>query len=78
MGRMHALYPNGELVTDLAVFREAYQLIGLGWLYAPTSWPVLAPVANHIYQFWARQRLRLTGRPTLESLCNGREGCSTG
>ena len=78
MGRMHALQPNGELVSDLAVFREAYQLIGLGWLYAPTSWPLLAPLADRVYQFWAHQRLRLTGRPSLERLCNCRGDCSTG
>ncbi|MCP4973932.1 MAG: DUF393 domain-containing protein, partial [Prochlorococcus sp.] len=36
MGRMHALRGDGSVVRDVAVFREAYQLVGLGWLYAPT------------------------------------------
>ena len=36
MGRIHAS-GLGEVLRDVAVFREAYRLIGLGWLYAPTA-----------------------------------------
>lgn len=35
MGRIHAIAADGEVLRDVAVFRAAYQLIGLGWLYAP-------------------------------------------
>ena len=74
MGRIHALTPNGDVITDIAVFREAYRLIGLGWLYAPTRWPLIAPLANLAYRFWASRRLRWTGRADLETLC--RDRCS--
>jgi predicted DCC family thiol-disulfide oxidoreductase YuxK len=62
------------VLRDVAVFRRAYQLIGLGWLYAPTSWPLLAPLADRVYQLWALWRLPLTGRPGLEQLCAARGG----
>ena len=72
MGRIHALNSNGDVLQDIAVFREAYRLIGLGWLYAPTRWPVVAPLANLVYGFWASKRLQWTGRSDLDTLCQDR------
>ena len=60
---------DGSVLRDVAVFREAYALIGLGWLYAPTAWPLLAPLVNGLYGLWAAARLRLTRRPCLDQLC---------
>jgi predicted DCC family thiol-disulfide oxidoreductase YuxK len=75
MARIHALDRHGTVLRDVAVFREAYRLVGLGWLYAPTSWPLIAPIVNRIYAIWAKQRLRLTGRGDLDSLCSCRCDC---
>ena len=72
MGRIHALNPNGDVLQDIAVFREAYRLIGLGWLYAPTRWPFVAPLGNLAYGFWASRRLQWTGRSDLDTLCQDR------
>jgi predicted DCC family thiol-disulfide oxidoreductase YuxK len=72
MGRIHAIGADGVVLRDVAVFRRAYALVGLGWLYAPTRWPGLRWLANALYGLWARWRLRLTGRPSLEQLCNDR------
>jgi predicted DCC family thiol-disulfide oxidoreductase YuxK len=78
MGRIHALAADGEVLRDVAVFRRAYGLIGLGWLYAPTGWPLVAPLVNDLYGLWAAARLRLTGRPDLEELCSLRGGRCAG
>ena len=72
MGRIHAINDSGEILRDVAVFREAYRLIGLGWIYAPTRWPLIGPVVNRVYGLWAAQRLRVTGRPDLDTLCADR------
>jgi predicted DCC family thiol-disulfide oxidoreductase YuxK len=72
MGRIHAISADGEVLRDLAVFRRAYTLVGLGWLYAPSDWPVLRRLLNAAYGLWARWRLRLTGRPSLDQLCSDR------
>ena len=72
MGRIHAIAGDGQIVTDVAVFRRAYGLVGWGWLYAPTNWPVLGPVVNALYGWWAAQRLQLTRRPSLDQLCDSR------
>ena len=72
MGRMHALRDDGGVIRDVEVFRQAYGLVGLGWLYAPTRWPLLRPLVDALYGLWARWRLAVTGRPSLEVLCQGR------
>ena len=74
MGRIHGIEASGSVLRDLAVFRRAYELIGLGWLYAPTRWPLIGTLAEAAYGLWARWRLRFTGRPSLDQLCAAREG----
>ena len=75
MGRIHAIAADGTVLRDVAVFREAYRLIGLGWLYAPTRWPLIGAVVDRIYAIWAARRLQLTGRPDLDVLCADRGRC---
>ncbi len=72
MGRMHAIRSDGEVIRDVEVFRQAYALVDLGWLYAPTRWPLLRPLVEALYGLWARWRLALTGRPPLQELCRHR------
>ena len=72
MGRIHALTADGSVLRDVAVFRAAYRLIGLGWLYAPSAWPGLRQLADGLYGLWAHWRLPLTGRPDLDQLCSCR------
>lgn len=75
MGQIHAIEADGTVLRDVAVFRRAYQLIGLGWLYAPTGWPLIGPLADAAYGLWARWRLVLTRRPSLDELCDARGRC---
>jgi len=62
MARIHGVLPDGTLVEGVEVFRRAYAAVGLGWLVAPTRWPVVRPLADAAYRWFARNRLRLTGR----------------
>jgi predicted DCC family thiol-disulfide oxidoreductase YuxK len=78
MGRIHGLCADGRVLRDVSVFRVAYEQIGLGWLYAPTAWPGIEPLANGIYGLWARWRLSLTGRPNLDVLCRCRTALPAG
>ena len=72
MGRIHAIQADGTVLRDVEVFRAAYRLIGLGWLYAPSAWPGLRQLADVAYGLWARWRLPLTRRPDLDQLCSCR------
>jgi len=62
MARIHGVLPDGTLIEGVEVFRRAYAAVGLGWLVAPTRWPLLRPLADAAYRWFARNRLRLTGR----------------
>ncbi|HKJ25325.1 MAG TPA: DUF393 domain-containing protein [Myxococcota bacterium] len=62
MARIHGVLPDGTLVEGVEVFRRVYASVGLGWLVAPTGWPLLRPVFDAAYRWFARNRLRLTGR----------------
>ena len=75
MGRIHAITSSGEILTDVSVFREAYRLVGLGWVYTPTTWPLFGSWIDKTYQLWARWRLPLTRRPTLDQLCKDKVLC---
>ena len=72
MGRIHAIKRDGTILRDVAVFREAYRLIGLGWIYAPTRWPFISTLTDWAYHAWASRRLQVTGRQSLEVLCANR------
>ena len=76
MERIHALKSDGSLIMDIKVFQEAYKLIGLGWIYAPTRLPIIDKLIEFIYWFWAKNRLKITFRPSLEKLCSERS-CDT-
>ncbi|MGB3299194.1 MAG: DCC1-like thiol-disulfide oxidoreductase family protein [Phormidesmis sp.] len=65
MGRIHAVRADGTIVKNVAVFQEVYDALGIGWMYAPTKWPIIGPLVNKIYDLWADRRLAMTGRPSL-------------
>ena len=74
MDRIHAMKSDGSVIKDIKVFQEAYSLIGLGWIYAPTKLPILDKSIEFIYGLWAKYRLKITFRPSIEKLC-AEKGC---
>lgn len=62
MARIHGVLPDGTVVHGMEVFRRAYAAVGIGWLMAPTGWPVLRRLADLAYRIFARNRLRWTRR----------------
>jgi predicted DCC family thiol-disulfide oxidoreductase YuxK len=60
IGAMHGVLPDGSIVRGMAAFRIAYRAIGLGWLAAPTGWPILRPIFDLLYRIFARYRPRLS------------------
>ncbi len=72
MERIHALKPDGSFIKDIEVFQEAYDLIGMGWIYASTKLPIIDIVVEYIYGFWAKYRLKITFRPSVDKLCANR------
>ena len=71
--QIHGVLPCGEVVHGMEVFRKAYAAVGWGWLVAPTAWPVIRLLCDRAYRWFARNRLRITGR---SAKC--KEACLTG
>ena len=74
MRKLRAVLPDGEVVTGMEVFRKTYEAIGLGWVFHLTKMPVVHEIADTIYDVWAENRLRITGRPDLADLLKERAG----
>jgi len=71
MARIHGVTNDGRLVEGMEVFRRAYGAVGWGWLLAPTGWPILRQLSDRLYAWFARNRLRFTGRGNCETgRCN--------
>ena len=73
MGRIHAVLPNGTIIKNVEVFRRAYEILGIGWIYAATKLPVIGPIVDALYEIWADWRLALTGRPDLKTIISDRQ-----
>jgi predicted DCC family thiol-disulfide oxidoreductase YuxK len=58
MGVIHGVFSDGRIVRKVEVFREAYRAIGLGWVLAPTGWPVFRWFFDWLYEVFARNRVR--------------------
>eukprot|EP00184_Porphyridium_aerugineum_P003176 CAMPEP_0184695324 /NCGR_PEP_ID=MMETSP0313-20130426/2996_1 /TAXON_ID=2792 /ORGANISM="Porphyridium aerugineum, Strain SAG 1380-2" /LENGTH=221 /DNA_ID=CAMNT_0027153759 /DNA_START=210 /DNA_END=875 /DNA_ORIENTATION=+ len=73
MKRIHAILPDGTVITGVQVFRKTYDAIGLSWVYAVTEIPFVGKIADKLYDVWADNRLRITGRAELAELVRERE-----
>jgi predicted DCC family thiol-disulfide oxidoreductase YuxK len=63
--RLHGVRADGTVVEGMAAIRAAWSAAGLGWVMAPTAWPVLRWFADLGYVAFARYRVplgRLFGR----------------
>ena len=69
MSNLHGILENGEIIKGLDVLAYSYKLIGLGWVYYPLKIEFLAPVLRLFYRYWAKYRLKITGRSNIEKLC---------
>ncbi len=73
MGRIHAVLPNGTVIKNVEVFRQVYEVLGMGWIYAATKWSIVGPIVDKLYDIWADWRLALTGRPDLATIMADRQ-----
>ena len=58
-GVIHGVFPDGRIVRKMEVFRQAYRAVGLGWVVAPTAWPLFRWLFDKLYASFARNRFWL-------------------
>ena len=73
MGKIHAILPDGTVIKNVEVFRQVYERLGMGWIYAITKIPVVGAIADLVYKVWADWRLKLTRRPDLDTIIAQRQ-----
>ena len=54
---IHGVSADGRVLRGMETFRRAYRAVGLGWVLAPTGWPILRPVFDRLYALFARYRV---------------------
>jgi len=62
MAEMHGRLPDGIWVTGVEVFRRLYSAVGFGSVVWLTRLPIIKQLLDVGYFFFAKYRLRLTGR----------------
>lgn len=72
MKRLKAVLPDGRVVSGVEVFRKVYDAIGLGWIFSVTKMPIIGELADVLYDIWAENRLKITGRNDLATEINRR------
>ncbi|CAA7021810.1 unnamed protein product [Microthlaspi erraticum] len=73
MGQIHAIQSDGNVVKGVEAFRRLYEEVGLGWVYTITKFEPIGKVADAVYDFWAKYRLQVTGRPSIEAILEARK-----
>jgi predicted DCC family thiol-disulfide oxidoreductase YuxK len=62
MARIQARNPDGSFIEGVEVFRRMYAAVGLSPLVALTRLPGITQLLDAGYRWFAKNRLRLTGR----------------
>ncbi len=62
MARIHGRAADGSFIEGVEVFRQMYAAVGLSPLVALTRLPGITQLLDVGYRWFAKNRLRLTGR----------------
>jgi len=63
LGRIiHARWGEGTIITGVDVFRAMWEAVGLGFFARLSRLSLVEPLVLNAYAWFARNRLRLTGR----------------
>tara|TARA_Y100001978_G_C23388225_1_gene288764 strand:+ start:142 stop:534 length:393 start_codon:yes stop_codon:yes gene_type:complete len=72
MSNLHGILCSGKIIVGIDVLAYSYELVGLGWIYFPTKLPILSDLTRFFYKYWAKYRLKLTGRDNLKKICESK------
>ena len=59
LAAIHGRTAGGRLVVGVETLRLAYRAVGLGWIVAPTAWPLLRGASERAYLWFARHRFAM-------------------
>lgn len=56
---IHAMLADGTIIRGMEVFRQVYKELGMGWIVAPTGWPIFKPICDFAYLIFAKNRKKI-------------------
>ena len=67
---LHAVGADGQVLIGVPALRAAYAAVGLGWVFAPSAWGPLSPLADAGYRVFARHRREISrvAAPLIDAL----------
>ena len=68
LASIHAVLPDGKVVSGVSVFALAYEQVKLGWLFKITTWPIVKNIVDVGYKVFAKYRTNLTRGASVETL----------
>ena len=60
MSKITAVTQSGEILVGIPVFAACYEIVGLGWLFEITQWPVIGQLIDFAYAIFATIRTDVT------------------
>jgi len=70
---MTVVRPDGTVSKGMGAFEDMYGAVNMGWVFAFLKYKALRQVFDNLYDFWARFRLPVTGRGSLDAHLAARE-----
>lgn len=61
METIHAIRPDGSVITGSDALRELFNAVGLGWATRISELPIIAKIVDIVYNFLSANRLSLGG-----------------
>ncbi|WP_136483665.1 DUF393 domain-containing protein [Vibrio sp. H11] len=62
-----------QLIRGLDVLHQAWRLVGKGWIYAPTRWPLIKTLADQCYLLFAKHRYTISRWLIGQSRCDNNQ-----
>lgn len=73
MESMHVIDNKGNIKKGIHAFKPMYDQVGLGYLWSFTKIPIISNISSSAYDYWAKYRMKITGRPPLDQIIKDRE-----
>ena len=73
MESMHVIDNKGNIQKGIHAFKPMYDQVGLGFVWSFTKIPIISNISSAAYDYWAKYRMKITGRPPLEQVIKERE-----
>ena len=70
MGEIHAILPDGRVLTNIDVFKRLYEAVGLGWVYKYVSVEIFDQLNRRQMSIFVSYQAHRSSLPCSLRVCN--------